>query len=115
MGVALCAVASGCTSGEIVLGDGLPNEAAEASAPLPPSLLPGLPLGHPPFGALPPGHPPVGQGGGPPSMCHPDPGDLGEPSEAPEGYESPDDSDISPAHPPHLRPPERGRRWEDRI
>lgn len=92
------AVAFGCsTSTEIVLGDGMPNGPVATESPL-------LPLGHPP----------LGKGGGPPSICHPDPGDLGEPSDVPEGFEEPDHSDISPAHPPHLRKPEI-KHWEDRI
>lgn len=61
---------------------------------------------------------PLGQGGGPPAqapdICHPDPGDLGEPSEVPEGFAAPDHSETSPAHPLHLDRP-KTRRFEDRI
>lgn len=104
-----------------MLGDHMANEPGETAGP----WVPGLPSGHPPFRRLqppieiiplPPDHPPIGQGGGPPSNCHPDPGDLGEPSEVPDGFQVPDHSEVSPAHPPHLRTPEhRGKHWEDQI
>jgi hypothetical protein len=55
--------------------------------------------------------PPSSRGGGPPS-CHDPDLELNPPSEVPRGFDEPDDSALSPAHPPHLK---RGRGIEDNI
>ena len=51
---------------------------------------------------------PSAKGGGPHSEkgeCHDDPNlELDDPAEVPEGYDEGDDSDVSPAHPLHLKP-----------
>ncbi|MBI2391453.1 MAG: hypothetical protein HYV09_17820 [Deltaproteobacteria bacterium] len=79
-----------------------------------PHALPNLAM--PPSGELPPGHPGAKGGGPPPSGCHRDPGDLGRPFDVPEGFEQPDESETSPAHPPHLRTPaERRKGIEENI
>lgn len=103
---ALASVAAlGCESSEPILMGEHWSSAPHAL----PNLAPA------PGEELPPGHPSA-KGGGPPSGCHRDPGDLGRPFEAPEGFESPDESETSPAHPPHLRPPsERPKGIEENI
>ncbi len=86
VGIAALAAALGCADlrAPIIVGEGY----AVAPTPLPW-------LG---------GAPPTSKGGGPSDKCHdPDDLDLGDPAEVPEGFEEGDDSEFSPAHPPHLK------------
>jgi len=96
LGAVSLAAVLGCASNEpILIGDGYSIEDREAAPTVPGWLSPA----------------PKAKGGGPNSH-DPDDLELGDPNECPEGYDEEDDTEFSPAHPPHLR---KGRGVEDNI
>lgn len=81
------AAALGCARNEpILIGEGYSVEDQPEPLPTLPGWLP----------------PPTAKGGGP-NTHDPDDLDLGDPDECPDGYDDEDDTELSPAHPPHLK------------
>jgi hypothetical protein len=103
LGVAALAAALGCAelSEPLVIGEGY----SDAPSPLP---FLGKDFDD---------DAPTGKGGGPldkSDKCHDPDLDLDDVEQVPEGFEEGDDSEFSPAHPPHLRG-EKRRGFEERI
>jgi len=96
LGAVAVAAALGCARTEpILMGEAYPPEEQ--------IVVPTVPGWH---------TPPTAKGGGPNSHDYPDDLDLGHPDECPEGFDDEDDTEFSPAHPPHLK---KGRGVEDNI